>query len=228
MEEPLLACSDLAVGHGGRIAAAGIGFEVRAGDCVCVVGENGAGKTTLLRTVVGLQPPIAGEVHFAADVRPGGVGYLSQQPPVQVDVPASVREVVRSGCRSARGPRTFFRGPGRRAADEALARFGAADLARRPFRELSAGQRQRVLLARALCAGRRLLVLDEPATGLDPEAAAGLYRALSELRRAGIGILAATHDLPAGLADATHVLEVGPRSSFLSKAGWDARKGGAS
>ncbi|MBQ6103819.1 MAG: AAA family ATPase, partial [Kiritimatiellae bacterium] len=88
-------------------------------------------------------------------------------------------------------------------------------------------QRQRVLLARALCAGRRLLVLDEPATGLDPEAAAGLYRALSELRRAGIGILAATHDLPAGLADATHVLEVGPRSSFLSKAGWDARKGGA-
>ncbi|MBR1837284.1 MAG: ABC transporter, partial [Kiritimatiellae bacterium] len=84
-----------------------------------------------------------------------------------------------------------------------------------------------VLLARALCGGRRLLALDEPATGLDPAAVAELYAALAALRREGLAILSVTHDLPAGLADATHVLEIGRVAFFGTKSGWEARKGGA-
>lgn len=224
---PLLSCRDLAVGHGGREAASGVSFAVRSGDCVCVVGENGSGKSTLLRTLLGLQPALAGDILRAPELRAGDVGYLPQQSPVQGDFPATAREVARSGCQAARGLRPFYRAAERRAADEALARFGADAFARRPFRELSGGQRQRVLLARALCAGRRLLVLDEPATGLDPATAAELYRILAGLRREGRAILAVTHDLPAGVADATHVLELGPAPFFGTKADWLARKGGA-
>lgn len=222
MEEPLLACTDLAVGYGGRAVASGIGFSVRPGECVCVVGENGSGKSTLLRTVLGLQPALAGAVRFGSSVRRGDIGYLTQQTPVQGDFPATAREVARSGCQSMRGWRPFFRSRERRAADAALDRFGALPFANEPFRELSGGQRQRVLLARALCAGRRMLVLDEPVTGLDPDAARELYGALAALRREGLAVLSVTHDLPAGVADATHVLEIGPCGFFGTKAEWDA------
>ena len=222
MEEPLLQCDGLAVGYGARAVASGLSFSVGPGQCLCVVGENGTGKSTLLRTVLGLLPAVSGQVRFRRDVRPGDVGYLPQQSPLQNDFPATAREVVRSGCQSARGWRPFFRTSERRAADEALSRFGASACARMPYRELSGGQRQRVLLARALCAGRRMLVLDEPVTGLDPDAARELYGALAALRREGTAILSVTHDLPAGVADATHVLEIGPCGFFGTKAEWDA------
>jgi len=225
---PLLACRGLAIGHGGRVVAAGIAFELSAGDALCVVGGNGAGKTTLLRTLLGLQPALAGEVRRDPALRPGDVGYLPQQNPVQRDFPATAREVALSGCQALRGARPFFRAAERRLAAAALERFGAADLARRPFRELSGGQRQRVLLARALCAGRRLLVLDEPVTGLDPDAAAELYATLAALRREGRAILAVTHDLPGGLADATHVLELADPPFFGPRAAWEARRRGRS
>ena len=220
----LLRCENLALGYGGRVVAHGVSFAVRGGDGLCVVGENGTGKSTLLRTVLGLQPPLGGSLAFDLSVRPGDVGYLPQQNPVQRDFPATAFEVALSGCQARRGLRPFFRRAERRAALEALARFDAADLARRSFRELSGGQRQRVLLARAVLAGRRLLALDEPVTGLDPEAAADLYRALAGLRREGRAILAVTHDLPAGLADATHVLALGPAPWFGTKEEWEARR----
>ena len=225
MEEPLLSCESLAVGHGGRAVASGIGFVLHPGEGLAVVGENGAGKSTLLRTLLGLQPALAGEIRFGDALSAGDIGYLPQQNPVQRDFPATAREVALSGCQAMRGARPFFRASERRLAENALARFGAADYANRPFRELSGGQRQRVLLARALCAGRRLLVLDEPVTGLDPAAAEELYRTLAALRRDGRAILAVTHDLPAGLADATHILELGPRPFFGAKADWPARSG---
>ena len=108
MEAPILACSGLAVGYCGRTVASGIGLEVRSGECVCIVGENGSGKSTLLRTLLGLQPPLAGEIRTGGDVRPSDIGYLPQQNPVQGDFPATAREVSRSGCQAARGWRPFF------------------------------------------------------------------------------------------------------------------------
>ena len=226
----LLRCSGLSLGYGGRAVATGVNLSVGPGDGVCVVGENGTGKSTLLRTLLGLQPPLAGEIRFAPDLRPGDVGYLPQQDPAERDFPATAREVVLSGCQARRGFRPFFRRAERRMAADAMARLGADAFARRPYRELSGGQRQRVLLARALCAGRRLLVLDEPVTGLDPDAAAELYRVLAALRREGVAVLSATHDLPDGVADATRVLELDAVPFFGTREEWAARrraKGGA-
>ena len=192
----LLRCSGLSLGYGGHAVATGVNLSVGPGDGVCVVGENGTGKSTLLRTLLGLQPPLAGEIRFAPDLRPGDVGYLPQQDPAQRDFPATAREVVLSGCQARRGFRPFFRRAERRMAADAMA----------------------------------LLVLDEPVTGLDPDAAAELYRVLAALRREGVAVLSVTHDLPDGVADATRVLELDAVPFFGSREEWAARrraKGGA-
>jgi len=227
MSAPLLSCRGLAVGHLSRPVASGIAFSLAAGEGLCVVGGNGTGKTTLLRTLLGLQPALAGEIVRGGGLGAGDIGYLPQQNPVQRDFPATVREVVLSGCQALRGARPFFRAAERRRAEDALARFGAAGLAGRSYRELSGGQRQRVLLARALCAGRRLLLLDEPVTGLDPDAAAELYRTLAALRREGRAILSVTHDRRDGLADATHVLALGGTPFSGTREAWLARAAAA-
>ncbi|MBR4190927.1 MAG: metal ABC transporter ATP-binding protein [Kiritimatiellae bacterium] len=226
MQPPLIRAENLSIGHGTRVVARGIAFAVGPGDGVCVVGGNGAGKSTLLRTLLGLQPPLAGRIASDPSLRPGDIGYLPQSNPAHAGVPATAREVVLSGCQALRGLRPWFSRAERRLAEEALARFGAQELAGRPFRELSGGQRQRVRLARALCAGRRLLVLDEPVSGLDPGAAADLYRTLADLRREGRAVLSVTHDLPGGLADATHVLGLGPEPFFAPAAAWQRRARG--
>ena len=222
----LFRCESLSIGFAGRAVASGLGFSVSPGEGVCVVGANGTGKTTLLKTLAGIQPALAGVVSFDPSIRPGDVGYLPQQSPVQGDFPATVREVVLSGCQALRGWRPFFSRDERDRAEGSLARFGASDIASLPFRELSGGQRQRVLLARALCAGRRLLLLDEPVTGLDPDASAELYRTFSGLLADGLAIVSVTHDVPAALAAATHVLELGKDPFFGPIDAWMDRTSG--
>ncbi len=222
----LLRCESLDIGFSGRTVASGIGFSVSPGEGVCVVGANGTGKTTLLRTLAGILPPLAGTIAFDASIRPGDVGFLPQQNPVQGDFPATVREVVLSGCQALRGWRPFFSNEERDRAERSLARFGASGIASLPYRELSGGQRQRVLLARALCAGRRLLLLDEPVTGLDPDASAELYKTLSGLLDDGLAIVSVTHDIPAALAAATHTLELGREPFFGTIDAWMDRTSG--
>lgn len=201
-----LACNELAVGYDGRPVATRLSFAVGPGDLLCVIGENGAGKSTLIRTLLGLLAPVEGEVSFGDGLVSGEVGYLPQQGDVQRDFPASVGEIVLSGCLSRLGTRLFFGKEERRIANEALGRVGVSNLRNRPFSELSGGQQQRVLLARALCAASRLIVLDEPTTGLDPEASHSLYELLDNLRADGMAIIAVTHDVREALGHATHVL----------------------
>lgn len=215
MVEKLLTCRKLVPGYGARAVAGEIDIDVSEGDGLCVVGGNGTGKSTFLRTLLGLQPALSGEVSFNPSLRPGDIGYLPQQNPLQRDFPATAREVAMSGCQAMRGTRPFFRERERAIANEAMGRFGVAAFADRPYRELSGGQRQRVLLARALCAGRRLLVLDEPATGLDPGAAAELYAAMAELHRGGLATISVTHDMAGGLEGATHILDLGRAKPFF-------------
>lgn len=208
-----LVCNELSVGYDGKAVATGLSFVVNPGDLLCVIGENGAGKSTLIRTLLGLLTPVGGEVRFGDGLVSGEVGYLPQQGDVQRDFPASVGEIVLSGCLSRLGMRPFFGKEERRMASEALGRVGASDLSRQSFSELSGGQQQRVLLARALCAASRLIVLDEPTTGLDPEASRSLYELLDSLRAEGVAIIAVTHDVREALSHATHVLaldETGP------------------
>ena len=223
---PALTCRDLAVGYGGRTVAQGISLTVRTGDCLCIIGENGCGKSTLLKTLLWTLPPLGGQLTWSPTVRAGGIGYLPQQGPAQRDFPASVREVVRSGCLGRCGP--FYPRPERDRAAAAMDRMGIAALAKRCYRTLSGGQQQRVLLARALCAARQILVLDEPVAGLDPQATAELYALIASLtERDGRTVLMVSHDLDAALPLATHVLRLGAAPFFGTAQAYRESRGGA-
>ena len=207
----ILSCEHLYLGYGGQEIVHDLTFSVSPGDYLCVVGENGAGKSTLMRTILGLQPPLSGELRLGKGLSPGQIGYLPQQTAVQRDFPASVREVVLSGCLVRCGKRPFYRKEDKSLAREAMERLGITGLAGRCYRELSGGQQQRVLLARALCAAGSVLLLDEPVTGLDPVVSAELYRLIEELNRQdGVTVLMISHDVAAAVQYATHILHIGP------------------
>ena len=230
-----LTVQNLSVGYDGHPVAEGISFTVSAGDYLCVVGENGSGKSTLMKTLLRLQEPLSGQILPGDGLRRNEIGYLPQKTAVQRDFPASVREIVRSGCQGRCGLRPFYNREEKALAEEAMERMGIAALAERCFRELSGGQQQRVLLARALCATRKLLLLDEPVAGLDPKATAELYELIASLNREGVAILMVSHDL-AAVDYASHILHIGDRlffgtrEAYLESGAGDAwlaqRKGG--
>lgn len=222
-----LTARDLSVGYAGSPVAKGLAFSVGAGDAVFVIGENGAGKSTLVKTLLGLLPPLAGAVSFGDGASAHEVGYLPQSTDAQRDFPASAWEVALSGRAARLGRRPFYSRTDRDAAEDAMRRVGALGLRDKPFGTLSGGQQQRVLLARALASVPRLLVLDEPTTGLDPTTAESLWATIDELRADGAGVLAVTHDVGAALPHATHVLEVRDgsaafRPTSASQVGGDA------
>lgn len=212
-----LICKDLSLGYDGKAIVKGLNFSVDAGAYLCVVGENGSGKSTLMRTLLGLQLPLRGEIITDDGLRPNEIGYLPQQTAAQKDFPASVWEVVLSGCQSGCGLRPFYNRAEKQLAAENMKKMGIEALAKRCYRELSGGQQQRVLLARALCATRRMLLLDEPVAGLDPKATAEMYRTIAALNREGITIIMISHDLSAAIAYASHVLHIGKTLFFGSK-----------
>ena len=211
----LLTCRDLALGYDGKEVARGLNFEVNAGDYLCIVGENGSGKSTLMKTVLGLQPPLSGRIETGDGFSLSEIGYLPQQTLVQRDFPASVWEIVLSGCLGRMGTRPFYGRAEKARARAAIEKMELTPLVRRCYRELSGGQQQRVLLARALCATRRALLLDEPVAGLDPKVTAEMYDTVARLNREdGITILMISHDVNAALDYATHVLHIGQHVFF--------------
>lgn len=210
-------CRDLSLGYDGHAIAEHLEFEVSAGDYLCIVGENGAGKTTLMKTLLHLQRPLAGTVELGDGVTPREIGYLPQQTMIQRDFPASVREVVLSGCQGRTGLRPFYSRTEKRLAQENMEKMGVAHLADACYRNLSGGQQQRVLLARALCAAEKLLLLDEPVSGLDPNASAEMYRLIGGLNRAGVTIIMISHDIAAAVRCASHILHIG-RTIFFGTA----------
>ena len=222
----LMTCRDLSLGYDGDVLVKDLSFEVNAGDYLCIVGENGAGKSTLMRTLLGLQPPLEGEIAFGDGLRRRDLGWLPQQTPVQRDFPAAVGEVVLSGCQSREGFRPFYSKADRARAKDAMARMDVLGLEKKCYRELSGGQQQRVLLARALCAADRLLLLDEPVAGLDPMATQELYNLIGELNRAGMTILMISHDMNAALRYASHILHIGGACFFGTRQDY-LRAGGA-
>ena len=208
---------DLAVGYDRIAIEEHINFKVEKGDYLCIVGENGSGKSTLMKTLLGLRPPIAGEIVMGDDLKPGEIGYLPQQTEVQKDFPASVKEIVISGCQVKCGLRPFYNKEEKKLAEENMEKMAITDLANRSFRALSGGQKQRVLLARALCATGKLLVLDEPVAGLDPKVTAQMYELIESLNKEGITIIMVSHDMEAALQYATHILHMGKKVFFGTK-----------
>ncbi len=212
----LIKCEDLSFEYEGRQVLSGLTFHVGEGDFLCVVGENGSGKSTLVKALLGLKKPQRGSIEFGDGLKPTQIGYLPQRTEAQSDFPASVREVVLSGCRG-RLPFHTKRDKARCADNMKL--MGIEGLARRSFRELSGGQQQRVLLARALCGTERLLLLDEPTAGLDPIVTRELYSVIDALHDKGITVIMVTHDVGEALEKATHMLHLHDNHNFFGPTG---------
>ena len=213
-----LTCQNLCVGYDGKSVLQDLNFEVFAGDYLCIVGENGSGKSTLMKTILGLQPPISGRILTGDGLRKNEIGYLPQQTVVQKDFPASVREIVLSGCQGRCGSRPFYNKEEKQLAAEAMDKMQITQLAKRCYRELSGGQQQRVLLARALCATQKMLLLDEPVSGLDPKVTAEMYALIEKLNREdGITVIMISHDIAAAVKYASHILHIGDTVFFGAK-----------
>ena len=205
----ILSCRDVTVAYDSKIAVDHVSFEVNEGEYVCIVGENGSGKSTLLKSILGLVPLKCGSVSFGPEVHRKRLGYLPQQTNIQKDFPASVYEVVLSGCVNRRGLKPFYSKSDKEQAVQHMERLGIGDFKKRSFSALSGGQQQRVLLARALCATDKLLLLDEPVTGLDPLVTEELYQLIEQLNRdLGVTIIMVSHDISSATQYADKILHI--------------------
>lgn len=211
----LLNVSGVSLGYEGHPIVSNLDFRVEKGDYLCIVGENGSGKSTLMKTILGQKHVLSGRIEFSDGLRQNEIGYLPQQTDVQKDFPASVREIVLSGCINSCGFRPFYSKSQKALAEENMKKLGIDDIAKKCYRELSGGQQQRVLLARALCATKKLLVLDEPVAGLDPLVTQNLYQLISEINRDGITVIMVSHDIHAAAEYASHILHISHEPLFF-------------
>ncbi len=215
---PQLECRNLSLGYDSKVIVSNLNFSINKGDYLCIVGENGSGKTTLMKTLLNLHSPISGNIITGDGLKSNEIGYLPQQTIVQKDFPASVKEIVLSGCQGRCGLRPFYKREEKNIARENMKRMGIDNLSSRCYRELSGGQQQRVLLARALCATRKLLLLDEPVSGLDPKATSEMYDIIEELNSQDkITIIMISHDISAAVKYASHILHIGDEIFFGTK-----------
>ena len=212
----LITCKDVCLGYDGQAVLQDVNFEVGRGDLLCIVGENGSGKSTLIKGLLGLKAPLSGSIPLGDGLKHTEIGYLPQQTELQRDFPASVMEVVLSGRLNGMHGRPFYSKADRAAALENLERMGIDDLKNQSYQALSGGQQQRVLLARALCATKKLLLLDEPVTGLDPVATGELYNLIKLINLCNnITVIMVTHDIEAALRYSTKVLHLGKTQLFF-------------
>ncbi|MCR5687265.1 MAG: metal ABC transporter ATP-binding protein [Lachnospiraceae bacterium] len=210
----LLEASDLSLGYDSRYIVKGLDFSVNSGDFLCIVGENGSGKTTLMKTLLGLIKPFGGQILTGDGLKKKDIGYLPQHTALQKDFPASVREIVLSGCQGRFAFRPFYGKAEKQLAFENMRRMGIEELKDSCYSKLSGGQQQRILLARALCAAEKLLLLDEPVSGLDPKVTAQMYELIRDLNKEGLTIIMISHDINAAVRYASHILHMGVTCFF--------------
>lgn len=213
-----LTCKDVALGYEGHVILSGLNFSVNAGEYLCIVGENGSGKSTLMKTILGLQKPMGGSIAFGDGLRTNEIGYLPQQTQVQKDFPATVWEIVLSGCQARAGNRPFYNKEEKEMARKNMEKMNIYHFSKRCYRELSGGQQQRVLLARALCATRKILLMDEPVSGLDPKVTLEMYQLIEQLNREDkVTVIMISHDITAAVHYASHILHIGHEIFFGAK-----------
>lgn len=211
----LLKCEHVDFGYENQDAVVDVSLEVHTGDYICIVGENGSGKSTLMKGILGLLKPTSGKIEVSEELKKAGIGYLPQQTAAQKDFPATVFEVVLSGCLGKRGNRPFYSRKEKEMADLNLEKLGISELKKNCFRDLSGGQKQRVLIARALCATDKLLILDEPITGLDPSAIQDFYQLIRKLNREEqVAILMVSHDMANVVHQADRILHLQQKVLF--------------
>ena len=214
----ILKCENVSLSYDGKTVAENINFEVRRGDYLCILGENGSGKTTLINALLGLKKPAGGKVVYGDGVKAENIGYLPQKQSASVDFPACVREIVRTGFLGKRGFRPYYSKSERARADELIEKLGSSGFAHRQLSELSGGQQKRVLLARALCSTRDLLILDEPTAALDPIVTEELYEMTKKLNaEEGISVIMVSHDVSAATKYANKILHIKHEQLFFGE-----------
>ncbi len=213
----LIKTENFSLGYEGHVIVEDLNFEVNEGDYLCIVGENGSGKSTLMKTLLGLKSKMGGALIFGNGLRKNQIGYLPQQTLTQRDFPASAYEVVISGCLNRSGLFPFYSSRQKESARYNMKLLGITDLAGRCYRELSGGQQQRVLLARALCASSKLLILDEPVSGLDPKVTQEMYSIIEHLNSCGVTIVMVSHDIEASIKYASHILHISHKPLFFGR-----------
>lgn len=215
---------DVYIAYDGKPVVRGVSFELDSGDCLAIVGGNGSGKSTLVKGMTGVCRLASGEISFGCGKKE--VGYLPQQMGRRGDFPASAGEVVLSGRAGRLGFWPFYTAGDKKIAEKYMEKLGVSALAGRAYSGLSGGEQRRVLLARAFCAARDLLVLDEPTAGLDPLIAAEFYRLLLEFRaETGATIVMVSHDVEAAIANASKILHLDRGVKFFGSAAEYARSG---
>ena len=192
-----------------------LSFSVNEGDYLCITGENGSGKTTLMRLILGFKVKHTGSIALEG-FKNQEIGYLPQRTVTESDFPASVKEVILSGfCGKS------FLGLNKREyylkALENMKYLEIEELENRFFRELSGGQQQKVLLCRAMCAAKKLLLLDEPVAALDYDSKEELYRLIKKLNNGGMTVIMISHDIERALKEGSHILNIRDRDYTFSK-----------
>lgn len=191
-----------------------LSFSVNRGDYILILGENGSGKSTLIKAILGIKEPKKGEIIFNNDLSDRGIGYLPQQSMLKTDFPATVYEIISSGVCAQH---LFLTHEDKQIIKKNMTLLGIDAIKNRSFSNLSGGQKQKVLLARALCATKSLLILDEPTSALDSSSASEFYTAIYEINKVHrITIIIVSHDLRC-LDYASHVLHLGEEIYFMSK-----------
>lgn len=210
----LIDFNKVTIGYDGKSVISDLTFQIKPNEYVCIVGENGSGKTTLMKCLLGLIPPLSGKITFGDGLTQNEIGYLPQKTVLQKDFPASVEEVVLSGSLNKKHT-LFYSKEQKKTAEKNMELTGIIDIRKNCFRELSGGQQQRALLARALCATTKLLILDEPVTGLDPVASADMYNLVKDLYKEGITVIMVSHDITAAVNNATKILHLSKDNYFF-------------
>ena len=208
-------CKDVSVKYENQVVLEDISFSIEQGDYLCIVGENGSGKSTLVKTILGLENSKLGQIVFGEGLNKNEIGYLPQQTQAQKDFPASVYEVVLSGCLNSKGFSPFYSMKDKKLANEMIKSLGIENIKRKSFRELSGGQQRRVLLARALCATKKIIILDEPITGLDPTVTREMYSLIKEINKEGITIIMVSHDINFAVNNASKILHLKKNIKFF-------------
>ena len=211
----LIKFENVQLGYVNKVICENVDLEIEDGDYITVFGENGSGKSTFLKTLVGIIPQLKGEIIYDKSIDPKAMGYLPQSINVRSDFPASAFEIVLSGCIKKIKARPFYSKQEKEYAKEVMKIFNIQRLAGRPFRELSGGQQQRVLLARAYCSMKKILVLDEPFTGLDPYSVKQLIATLDELNKQGITIIIVSHLVNAALECSKKIVQISKENIFV-------------
>ncbi len=205
MRSPIMSISKLEVGYLGRAILPPINLEIRAGELWGIAGSNGSGKSTLLKTILGLLPSVSGKTSRTERLR---IGYVPQRTSLDLSIPARAIDVVRGGAtRGWSFTNLLHTHHNARAIEEAMETTNVTSIATQQLAELSEGQKQRVLMARALVGDPHLLVLDEPTSAMDGQAETRMLALLDELRvKRAIGIVLVSHNLMAMSTVATHAL----------------------